>query len=294
MTPGTVNDPMIRSPLPNELPRVLHLFRNARLRASARLIVAERTHPIPRFVGAAAWWQEGAVGRFELACQPGQIKTDVLPGLIEAVSAAARQAGLETIQYAELLGDESVWLESLTAAGFERLRSERFFEIACRDAWRRIMRLYERHRGAIPATWRTDPIRAHPPEVIFELAMPHRLVPPEDLRHFWQASTAGGFDLDLSCILFEGERPFGTLLARHLADVLYVDVQIVKEPNPRLRSLGDLCMLYHDAQRVGPDGLSWVRFRSGETEHRQTANLALRMGGRELPRRHVWARRLKD
>jgi hypothetical protein len=78
-----------------------------------------------------------------------------------------------------------------------------------------------------------------------------------------------------------------------MADLLYIDVQVVREANPRLRSLGDLCLLYHDAQRVNPDGpIRRIQFRSGETEHRQTANLALRMGGRELSRRHVFAKKL--
>jgi hypothetical protein len=70
-------------------------------------------------------------------------------------------------------------------------------------------------------------------------------------------------------------------------------VQVVQESNPRLRSLGDICLIYHDAVRVAPDGpIRRIQFRSGETEHRQTANLALRSGGRELPPRHVFARKL--
>ena len=78
-----------------------------------------------------------------------------------------------------------------------------------------------------------------------------------------------------------------------MGEVIYIDVQVVRQSNPRLRSLGDLCLLYHDAQRVGPDGpIRWIQFRSGETEHRQTANLALRMGGPELAPRHLYARML--
>jgi hypothetical protein len=294
-TAGSVTDLAIRAPLPRELPRVLHLFRDTRLRNAAQLLVAERTRPLPRFVGGAAWWQEGTTARFDLACQPGQGAAEVLPGLIQGVMTAANQAGLETIQFAELLPDEGIWVAPLLAQSFERVRSERFFELTYREAWLRTMRLFERHRTRIPASWRTESIREHPPELILELAAPHRLLPPQDLREFWQAATAGGFDLDLSCIVFDHAQPFGTFLARRLADALYVDVQIVNHPNPRLRSLGDLCLLHHDARRIGPDGpLRWVRFRSGATEHRQTANLALRMGGRELPRRHLLARRVSS
>ncbi len=154
-------------------------------------------------------------------------------------------------------------------------------------------RLHEKHRAEIPAGWRTDPIRLHPPEVILDLIAPHRLLPLPEVRQSWRPNARFGFDLELSCILFDRERAFGTLLLRHIGDLLHVDVQVVHEPNPRLRSLGDLCLIYHDALRVAPDGpIRRIQFRSGETEHRQTANLALRMGGRELPRRHVFGRSL--
>jgi hypothetical protein len=52
-------------------------------------------------------------------------------------------------------------------------------------------------------------------------------------------------------------------------------------------------ILHHEAQRAGTDvPIRWLRFRSGEIEHRQTANLALRMGGRELPPNHVMSKAL--
>jgi hypothetical protein len=286
-------DLVVRLPTPGEFARVAHLFRNTRLRKGSRFIVAERTQPIPRFIAAAAWWTEGATGRFHLACQPGLAAADMTAGIIESILAASREAGLETVQYAELLPEGSPWLKVLQAQGFERARSERSFQVSYRDAWTRVMRLYEKHRAQIPSSWRTDPIRQHKPEVILDLVAPHRLLPPDELRHFWEASAAAGFDLDLSCVLFDQERPFGTFLARCMGDVIYIDVQVVQEPNPRLRSLADLCLLHHDASRVPADGpIRWIRFRSGQSEHRQTANLALRMGGRELTRMHVLEKRL--
>ena len=285
----------MRSPTSGEIDRVLHLFRNQRLRVTSRFLVAERTHPIARFVGAVAWWVEGMMARFQLAAYLSPANTGAIAKLIEGVVNAGRELGLEMLQYAELLPEGSVWGGVLEAQGFERVRSERSFEIAYGDAWTRTMRLYERHRGEIPATWRTDPIREHRPETILGLAEPHRLLPPEELRQYWQATTTAGFDLELSCILFDQDRPFGTFLVRRLAEGLYIDAQIVHEPNPRRRSLGDLLMLYHDASRVTPDGpIRWIRFRRGTTEHRQTANLALRMGGHELPRHSVFARRLLE
>ena len=292
---GHASGMVLRPPLPHELSRVLYLFRNVRLRAGSHFLVTEKTHPIARFIAAAAWWPEGNLGRFQLACQPGLVGADALSGLIQGVVAAAREAGLEAVHFADLLPEGHPWIVILQAQGFERVRSERSFETASRNTWMRIKRLYDKHRAAIPPGWRTDPIRQHGPEVIMELIAPHRLLPPDEVRQYWQAAAAAGFDLEMSCILFDRDRPFGAFLARRPDEVLYVDVQVVKEPNPRLRSLADLCLVYHVVRQVQPDGpIRRIRFRCGELEHRQTANLAMRMGGRELPRMHVLGKRLNS
>ena len=283
-------DLALREPAPKEVERVLHLFRNVPLSSEARLTAVVRSRPVERFIAAAAWWPEGTVGRFQLACQPGVTRGLVAGLLIDRLAQCARRAGMETIQCANLLTDDNEWFGILRSHGFECLHSERSFEVSYRDAWMRVMQLHQKHRAQIPAGWRTDPIRAHPPETALDLIAPHRLMPPAEVRNYWQASSQFGFDLDLSCILFDGERPFGAFLTRRMGEGLCIDVQVVRETNPRLRSLGDLFMLYHDAQRVPADGpIRWIWFRSGQTEHRQTANLALRMGGRELARCHLMA-----
>lgn len=287
-------DIAVREPRPEEFARVAYLFRNTRLHPASRFIAAERTDPVARFLGAAAWWVEGDLGRFHLACLPGSAQRDAAVVLVQRLLALAREGEWECVQYADLLPDGHVWLEVLQTQGFERIRSERSFEVAYADAWTRVMRLYERHQAHVPANWRSASIREHQPEVIMELIAPYRLLPPEEVRHYWRDTTPGGFDLDMSCILFAGERPFGAFLARRLSDILYVDVQVVAEANPRLRSLADVCQLYHGARLVAPGGpVRWIHLRSGEMEHRQTANLALRMGGRELSAQHVLGRRLK-
>jgi hypothetical protein len=249
---------------------------------------------VPRFVGAVAWWLEGGLGQFRLACQPGLAQSDTAALLIQRVLNLARDAGWQFIQYADLLPDAHPWVPILQAQDFERFRSERSFEVAYDLAWTRVMKLYERHRARVPENWRTASIREHQPEAILDLISPFRLLPAEEVRHYWRNTTPGGFDLDMSCILFADERPFGAFLARRLSDILYVDVQVVVEENPRLRSLADVCQLHHGASLVAPGGpIRWIQLRSGETEHRQTANLALRMAGRELPSQHVLGRRLK-
>jgi hypothetical protein len=289
----------VREPAPAERERVRYLFRQAVLEPAARLVVAARSRPIERFVAAAAWWPVGTIGIFQLACEPGVDRAAVAGLLLDKLAGCACLAGMRAIQHAGLLTDDSVWMDILRAQGFECSRSERSFEVDYQDAWRRIMQLHEKHGARIPSSWRAEPIRDLSPETALEVIGAHRLLPPAQIRAYWQKHSPQGFTLDLSCLLFDGGRAFGAFLARRLAEVYYVDVQVVQESNPILRSLGDLFMMYrmlilHDeALRAGKDvPIRWLRFRSGETEHRQTANLAFRMGGRELPPQRVMAKKL--
>jgi hypothetical protein len=287
-------DLSIREPTPEEAERVLHLFRNVRLRPEARLMAAVRSRPVERFLAALAWWPEGTVGCFQLACQPGVTRAVVAGLLVEWLADCARRTGLGTLQCANLLTEDDEWFGILRSHGFNCLHSERSFEVDLEDVWTRVKRLHQKHGSQIPAGWRTDSIRNHSPETALELIAPHRLMPPAEVRSYWRASPLSGFDPDLSCILFEGEKPFGAFLTRRAGEGIYIDAQVVREPNPRLRSLGDLFMLYrmfmiyHETQGVaGNCPIRWIWFRSGAAEHRQTANLALRMGGRELARCHL-------
>ena len=292
-------DPTIREPAPEEVERVLHLFRNVPLPPEARLLAAVRSRPVERFIAAAAWWPEGTVGRFQLACQPGVARAAVAGLLIHRLAEGARRAGMATLQCANLLTDDNEWFGILRSHGFECLHSERSFEVPLQDAWTRVMQLHRKHGSRIPATWRTESIREHPPETALDLIGPHRLMPPAEVRNYWRANSRFGFDLDLSCILFDGERPFGAFLLRRMGEVGYVDVRVMRETNPRLRSLGNLFIMhrmftrYHEGKRVVAEGpMRWLRFRGGATEHRETASLALRMGGRELAPCHLLAKGL--
>jgi hypothetical protein len=291
--------PAVSEPAPAEVERVLHLFGNVRLHPQARLLAAARSRPIFRFIAAAAWWPMEKAALFQIACRSGVDRTAVAGLLIDKLGECARLAGLEKIQHSLLLPDDNEWSGILRKHGFESVRSERSFEIAYQDAWTRIMAVHQKHGARIPVAWQTRPIRDLSPEIALEVIGSHRLLTPAEVRAFWRENSPGGFTLDLSCVLFDGDRPFGAFLARRMGDVYYVDVQVVQEKNPILRSLADLFMMcrmliLHDAAvRAGADvPIRCLKLRSGEIEHRQTANLALRMGGRELPPYHVMAKAL--
>jgi hypothetical protein len=286
-------DLMIRRPAASELERALHVFGRGRVRPEAEWLVAVRATPIERLVAAAMFWIEGATARFQTALRPGVSHAQIGGALLDALVASAGEAEADRVETADLVTDTSPWLPTLRDRGFTRVRTERAFEIAYQDAWSRVMQLHRRHQADIPAGWRTEPIRAHSPEAILDVIAPHRLMPLPDVRRCWTAGVASGFDPDLSCILFDSNTPFGAFLLRRSGDLLFIDVQVVDKANRQLRSLADLCLLYHAAQRLAPGGsIQRIQFRSGASEHRQTANLALRMGGREVSRGHVLGRSL--
>src|SRR5664279_319882 len=97
------SDLAIREPAQAELERVLYLFRKSPLSAEARLLGAARSLPVERFVAAVAWWPEGMIARFQLACQPGVDRAAVAGPLIERLSDCAHRAGMEALHYADLL-----------------------------------------------------------------------------------------------------------------------------------------------------------------------------------------------
>ncbi len=288
------SDLILREPSPAEAERIGHLFRNVPLPPGTQVLAAVRSRPVERFVAAVACWPEGDIVRFRLACQPGVARSGVANLLINRVAESARTAGVNTIHYAEALAEDNEWCAVLRENGFERLRTERFFEAAGLEVWTRVMQIFEKHQVRIPSGWRTESIRHHAPELALELIGEHRLMPPEELRAYWRADAATAFEFDLSSFLFDSARAIGALLARRVQDAFCVDVLVVRVENPRLRSLGSACLLHHTASRCDPHQgpIRWVRFRAGEIEHRQTANLAFRMKGRELPPRHIFGKQL--
>jgi len=149
-------------------------------------------------------------------------------------------------------------------------------------------------RDKFPPAWRTDSIRHHRPEAILNFIEPYHLMPADELHDRWRDDCPYGFELDLSAILFDGARPVGTFLMRRKLDVLCVDVRVVQTGNRLLNSLGNVALLRHTAVTYGSArrDINRLQFRGGEMEHPETANLAMRMGGNELPPRHTFARSL--
>ena len=275
----------------------MHLFRMTPLPRPARVFVAVKMRPLERFVAAAAWWPIGDTLCFRLAVQPGSTaRLIACSQLIRQIAECGRALRIPNMQYADLLLDSSEWVPLLRENGFVVLHSERFFEVSGRESWMRTMKIAERMSEKFPPAWRTESIRQHPPETVLGFIEPFHLMPSDELRGRWRDDCPYGFEMDLSAILFDGALPAGVFLLRRVQDILCVDVRLVQTENRLLNSLGNVALLHHTAVRVGPvqSGTIRLQFRGGEIEHRETANLALRMGGNELPARHIFARTLME
>jgi hypothetical protein len=271
------------------------LFRSILLPRQARLLAAVKTRPLERFIAAAAWWLVGDTLLFRLAVQPGSAyRLAAGNQLIRQLAEGGRARGIRSLRYADLLLDNSEWAPLLKENGFVVLHSERFFEVSARESWARTVEIAERMRDKFPPAWRVEAIRHHRPDTILDFIEPYHLMPAAELRDRWRDDCPSGFDLDLSAILFDGARPLGAFLMRRKLDVLCVDVRVVQTENRLLNSLGNMALLHHAAVTYGSArrDISRLQFRGGEMEHRETANLALRMGGIELPPRHTFARSL--
>jgi hypothetical protein len=285
-------DLTVREPSSHELPRALYLFQQHAPPQEARLYVAIRTRPVPRLVAAGAIWLPGKTAFFRTVCPPGVTRGTIADPLIAELENWARNNGAEAIRFADLLADDDEWSAVLKSREYFPFRSERFFQVRYDGAHRRVAMLIKKCETDIPERWRTEAIRKFSPEILVNLITLHRLLPVAELRQYWRADLPFGFDMDLSCILFDNQEPIGTFLVRRGSNALFVDVRVVLCQNPYLRALGNICLFRHVAERVMPDGsIHWLEFRGGEAEHLETANLAKRMGGREMPERRVWGRK---
>jgi hypothetical protein len=284
---------VVREPSPDETPRALYLFKQLLPPGEAQLFVAVRTQPISRLAGAGAVWLQGKMAFFRIVCQPGVSRSLIASLLIGQLERWGVNHGAELIRCADLLPDENEWRQFFQERGFQTLRSERFFQVSYNSAHDRAMALAHKCQNHIPKTWRTEAIRRHVPETVAHLITQHRLLPVSELRQYWRADVPFGFDMDASCVLFDNDEVIGTLLIRRGFNAFALDVRVVACQNAYLRALGNIGLFHHVAKLVNRGGpIQWLEFRGGEIEHVETANLAIRMGGREMPERKVWGKKL--
>ncbi len=288
-----MSDLIIREPTAEEIGRVIYLFPPGTLRPGFRLWVAARSHPVVRFVGAAAWWTEGPDACFRLASRPGVKDSVVFGQLINQVAESARKAGRPCLKYYDTLPEHDPRGVLLCEAGFKCLHTERVFQVPYDLAWNRVENNFKKIQDRVPASWRIEAIRQHKPETALGLIPLRSLTTPEKLINWWRTDSAFAYDADLSSLLFDGSRPIGTLLMRKFENTLHLEIRVVQIENRLLRSFGNTLMFHFLAERQPPaDNIRYLRFCGIEDKHQETANLAIRMGGMELPPRYFYVKGL--
>ena len=255
---------------------------------NANFILALKLHPIERIVAVLAWWREDAVVKFQIARKPGLLANDAAATLVPAMEAMPG-FGAENLKYAQLLAENQEVAPWLARRGYQPQHTEHIFELPLSTAFDRVGALLARYSTEMPGSWTTEPIRLHSPEVVWPLIAPFRLIRFESLQSLWSAPGERGFHPELSNILFDAGTPLGVLLVRTDHDHLVIDIRVVKPMALQLRSLANLAFFGH-WRLVTPTTWRVIRFRGDEVEHRETANLARRMGGRQVAVRHIYTR----
>ncbi|WP_193212324.1 hypothetical protein [Luteolibacter marinus] len=276
-----------------EIPRARFLFASAPKvpPAQAEFLVVTKLRPIERIVASLAWWNEGEVVKFLLAGPPGTDGSASWNALLAEFEADGRVAG-RRMEFARLLAEDEPAAILLAECGYEGRHTERVFEAPADAVRERVDAMLERYRPEIPAGWRTEAIRHHPPETVWPLLAPYQLIDLDSLRDSWSSPGGDGYDLAFSSVLLDGSDVLGVLLVRTNAVCLAVDVRVVSPMPPRLRALANLALFDHIARLATPErsSLRVLAFRARQQDHLETANLAKRMGGREVAVRHIYTR----
>ena len=256
---------------------------------TAQLLVALKQHPIERMVAALAWWIEDKSARFLVAHKPGMPAKQAAAVLVPALESLPGLRNLTLVQGRLLAEDEDI-AKWLVEHGYQPRRTERIFESPCATVHERVGFLLSRHGEEIPPNWRTESIKSHTPDTVWPLIAPFRLISLESFRNYWAAPGELGYDPEFSNILFDGGTALGVLLVRVNPVCLTVDIRVVKPIPSRLRALANLAMFAHIQRVVTATTWHVLAFRGDDIEHRETANLARRMGGKQVAVRHIFAR----
>lgn len=277
---------------PNETGRAFRIFEAKAVPPFARFLVRVKPTPVERIIGAVAWWRDGEFMKFALARLPGVDVGKVAEPLLKAFDTEiARSSGFMETVYFKPLAETDEWARELVHAGFTLTRPERIFEVPFATTYQRGAAMIRKFERFFPRTWRTESITECAPEVAWPLVAPHRLVTLEALKAGWNSLSADGFHGAFSSILFDGMLPIGAFLVRVNGDRIAVEVRVVNSGNSRLRALGNLALFEHIRRQIDPRSLRVAVFRGDAKEHLETANMAFRMGGREVARRYVFSKK---
>lgn len=291
LSPASTHEPLsIRAALPSEEFRARALFASEDTKppANAEFLLALRKHPVERIVGTLAMWKCEDDLEFLLARLPGVDAGEIATGLLPGADRLAPD--FREICYGRLLSPQDEWSPFLENAGYARTRTERVFEADVPAASDRIRRLYRRYADSFPKTWRIEPIARHRPETVWPLISAYRLITADDLQLLWHLPTPRGYHHDWSPILFDENGPLGVVLVRFNGRCVAFDIRVVKPIPAKSRALANIALIEFIIDQSESSLPRTVAFRGDESVHRETANLAFRLGGHEVGRRHRYVK----
>lgn len=269
----------VRRAGPGEILRARSLHGSGVIPEEAEWWVDEGLHPRPRFLASAVVWAGGT--RFLLAVLPG-VERQAAAALLNRVIEESPPAGV--LRFDSLLDPADPFHGMLLQRGFEPVHRVDDFELPVERLRPRLEAVFRRARRRMPQEWQRVPLPARSSAEVRALVVDRfRLMSPLDFEH---KARGGHFDVRSSVLLCSRGRLIGALLIVRGSDALQIAAIAVNLPPGRLRSMANLALLHGSLEsRAAEEHLSCYRFQAGQHVHRQTANTALRLGGRQVASR---------
>lgn len=299
--------PVLRTPHPHEEPR-LRTFLPAPAGA-CYLLAAERCAPSPeRIVAAAAWWplDGGSAGCRWRVTPRWEADGQTLAGdLLDALSAQAVHAGVRRLHAVDLLPGDGPAAARLAARGWTVASSNEFFEGKTSATWPRVAALYRRLADSADGAAALGHLQVGAPTpvwfpAIFALVSSKGLVPPALLAHrLEQLDRTGGYSrLTSRVLLTAGTSPAlaAVLLMRMDAAGATIDARVA---DPAVCAgagvnvgQANILLLHTVLAGLRACGVDTLRCHAHPGDHRETVNMARRLGAKQVGTACLWQRTL--
>lgn len=295
------------------MPR-LRTFLPAPAGASYQL-ATDRREPSPeRIVGAAAWWPAGpaapdqaaaALCRWRIAPRWEADGQSLPADLLDALTDEAKRGGIKLLRGVDLLPENSPAATRLAAHGWTVAFRNEFYAGRTSATWPRVDALFRRLEESPGGAAALDRLRAGPPTpgalpAVFALVASKGLVPPDLLDHRLSSfdRTGGYSTLTSRVLLTTGATPAlaAVLLMRMDATGATIDARVA---DPAVCAAvgvnvgqANVLLLHAVLANLRAAGVETLRYHAHPADHRETANMARRLGATPVGIACLWQRDL--
>ncbi len=277
------------------------------------LLATDRRKPSPeRIVGAAAWWPAGPAAPDQAAADVAFCRWRTTPrweadgqslpaDLLDALTAEAVCGGVRLLRGIDLLPEDGPVATRLAARGWTVAFRNEFYEGRASATWPRVDALFRRLEESPEGAAALGRLRAGPPTpdvlpAVFALVSSKGLVPPDLLNYRLSSldQTGGYSTLTSRVLLTTGASPAlaAVLLMRMDATGATIDARVA---DPAICaeagvSVGqaNILLLRAVLANLRAVGVEILRYHAHPGDHRETINMARRLGAERVKALCAW------